>query len=185
MKTDFNQLGREYIELLGGKANIANLINCGTRLRVMVNDLKALAPTAAFQQLGAIAVTHHQKMVQVIVGLDVPQIQQAMHAQLSGGARSPTLDEYGLTQDGERAQILFECLGLPGNVQLVTTTGDAVLAQVADPAWVDSFDVMLQLDIGITSVDKRGHQVYIYMAGATGVAKELNKLVHRKHRPTG
>lgn len=181
MKRDFSQLASGYIAALGGKANIDTMINCATRLRVLVKDLDAVQPASAFTDLGAVAITTHHKMVQVIAGLDVPQIIQEMQVQLNGMCRpDQTLDEYGLTYDGERARILYECLGLPENVQLVTTTGSAVIVQVRDLEWVDPFDVMLQLGIGITSVDKHGRQVYVYMSGATSVAKELNRLI-KKH----
>lgn len=182
MKRDFRQLASGYIAALGGKANIDTMINCATRLRVVVKDLKAIKPVSSFTKLGAVAVTTHHQMVQVIAGLDVPQIIQEMQVQLNGTCQpDQTLDEYGLTYDGERARILYECLGLPQNVQRVTTTGSAVIVQVQDVEWVDPFDVMLQLGIGITSVDKYGQQVHVYMSGATSVAKELNRLVKKHH----
>lgn len=120
-------------------------------------------------------------MFQVIVGLDVPQILDEMNAQLSGGSVVERLDEYGLTPDGERASLILECFGSPENIRRVTTSGSAIVIQVTDPSWVDPFDVMLQLDIGIKSIKKHGETVYVYVDRAVMIARELSSLVAKKN----
>lgn len=179
MARTFREEAEHYIEDLGGKANIANLVNCATRIRAEVRDISAIAPMCEFLNEGAINVTFHGNMVQIIVGLDVPQVLEEMRHIIDKSQPGDDTDEYGLTPEAERAKILMECLGLPENVQSVTVLNGAVMIQVADIDWVDPFDIMLQLDIGITSVDKRGNRVYVYMDDATSIAKELNVIVHR------
>lgn len=79
-------------------------------------------------------------------------------------------------------RILYECLGLPDNILNITVIGSAITVQVVDPDWVDPYDVMLQLNIGIKSLTKHGHQVRIEMDQAMATARELNRLHLRNRR---
>lgn len=67
-----------FLDLLGGQENIAELTSCATRLRVSVKDPDKLATDAQFKEAKAINVVHHGKAIQVIVGLDVAQVLEAM-----------------------------------------------------------------------------------------------------------
>lgn len=68
---------REYLALLGGKENISEVTNCATRLRLIVNDSKKVAPESAFKEAGAHGLVHNGQAVQVIVGLSVPYVRDA------------------------------------------------------------------------------------------------------------
>ena len=65
----------KYLALMGGAANIADVTNCATRLRVTVKDEAKLGSEAAFKAAGAHGLVHSGKAVQVIVGLDVPYVR--------------------------------------------------------------------------------------------------------------
>ncbi|EPC72842.1 PTS transporter subunit EIIB [Lacticaseibacillus paracasei] len=178
---NFRNIADSYIEALGGKANIESLVNCATRIRVIVKDPAKMKPNFAFLRIGAISASLHGNFAQIVIGLDVPQVLEAMHSRLDLTI-SDSLDEYGLTPNGERARILYECLGLPDNIQRITVSGSAIIVQVADPEWVDPYDVMLQLNIGVKHLTKRGGQIRIEIDQATAVARELNRLLRQTRK---
>ncbi|WP_252181564.1 PTS transporter subunit EIIB [Lacticaseibacillus zeae] len=176
-------MAADYINALGGKANVGSLVNCATRIRAVVKDPGKVKESDNFKQLGAIDFKRHHNLVQIVIGLDVQQLLEAMRNQLNF-TNASSLDEYGLTADGERARILFECLGLPDNIQRITVGGTAIVVQVADPEWVDPYDVILQLNIGVKYLTKQGHQVRITMNHATGIARELNHMLKQTQKQT-
>lgn len=67
-----------YIDLLGGKENIKELISCSTRLRVKVFDLSKVAAEDQFKQLKAYSVDVKDDQVDIVVGLDVDQVIEKM-----------------------------------------------------------------------------------------------------------
>ncbi|MDC4186477.1 PTS transporter subunit EIIB [Loigolactobacillus coryniformis] len=182
MADDFRTSAQRYITDLGGKDNIATIINCATRLRIIVNDVQIVASDSQFKFEGAINVSIHNNLIQIIVGLNAPQIIEEMHRLLNISDIEFHLDEYGLTENEERAKILYECFGLPENIQRVTVLNDTLIVQVVDPDWIDPYDVMLQLDIGIEDVRKNKCFVYIKIWGALVIAKELNILISQNHK---
>lgn len=64
-----------YLEALGGPENILNVNNCATRLRVKVKDADLLATETNFKEAGAHGLVKNGNAIQVIVGLDVPQVR--------------------------------------------------------------------------------------------------------------
>lgn len=67
-----------FLDLLGGSSNIKELSSCATRLRVTVADPNKMGSDAQFKAAKAVNVVHHGKAIQVIVGLDVSQVLEAM-----------------------------------------------------------------------------------------------------------
>ena len=67
-----------FLDLLGGSSNIKELSSCATRLRVTVADPDKMGSDAQFKAAKAVNVVHHGKAIQVIVGLDVAQVLEAM-----------------------------------------------------------------------------------------------------------
>lgn len=67
-----------FLDLLGGSSNIKELSSCATRLRVTVADPNKMGSDAQFKAAKAVNVVHHGKAIQVIVGLDVAQVLEAM-----------------------------------------------------------------------------------------------------------
>lgn len=65
-----------FLEGLGGADNITNINNCATRLRVGVANDELVAEDGFFKQYGAHGLVRKGKALQVIVGLDVPQVRE-------------------------------------------------------------------------------------------------------------
>lgn len=65
----------QFLEGLGGPDNITNINNCATRLRVSVADETLVAEPGFFKQHGAHGLVKNGTALQVIVGLDVPQVR--------------------------------------------------------------------------------------------------------------
>jgi len=173
-KNSFSQQAVDYLKDLGGSANVDEIVNCASRIRVTVNDPTAVASNDQFIADGAITVVRRGKAIQVIVGLDVPQILSVMRQLISGlDIYDAELDEYGLTPIGEKATMLYECFGLDGNIQQITVVYDQIMVQVKDVSWVDPFDIILQLGIGVTSVKTVDNRIFVDIADATDVARQM------------
>jgi PTS system arbutin-like IIC component len=82
-RTRFATTAVNYIDLLGGPENITDVTNCATRLRVTVKNPDELAEDKEFKQNGAHGVVRNGKAIQVIVGLDVPQVRNEVDFELS------------------------------------------------------------------------------------------------------
>ncbi len=65
----------DFLHLLGGKENIVTVNNCMTRLRIQVKDGALVQESAAFMEAGASGLVKKGEAVQVIVGLDVPNVR--------------------------------------------------------------------------------------------------------------
>lgn len=83
------------------------------------------------------------------------------------------LDEYGLTPIGEKATMLYECFGLDGNIQQITVSNNQIIVQVRDVSWVDPFDIMMQLGIGVTAVKTIDNRIFVDIADATDIARQM------------
>lgn len=67
---------RAFLEALGGKDNIVDVMNCATRLRVTVKDETLVAGVNVFKKGGAHGLVTNGKAFQVIVGLSVPKVRE-------------------------------------------------------------------------------------------------------------
>ena len=164
----------DYLRDLGGCSNVDAIINCASRIRVTVKDIELVASNRQFIADGAVNVVRHGKAIQVIVGLDVPQILSVMRQLISGlDIYDAELDEYGLTPIGEKATMLYECFGLDGNIQQITVSNSQIIVQVKDVSWVDPFDIMMQLGIGVTAVKTIENRIFVDIADATDIARQM------------
>ena len=66
---------KAFLGLLGGPENITSVNNCATRLRVSVADPELVADAGDFKAAGAMGLVNKGKALQVIVGMDVPQVR--------------------------------------------------------------------------------------------------------------
>ena len=91
MKLDERDLkAKVFLEGLGGPANIKDVTNCATRLRVTVADPDLVQPVAVFTRAGAHGLVRNGHAFQVIVGLSVPQVRERFEALLTAPASDAT-----------------------------------------------------------------------------------------------
>ncbi|MCF8590485.1 glucose PTS transporter subunit IIA [Gordonia liuliyuniae] len=79
----------KFIDALGGKSNIAELDNCATRLRMEIND-PSIVDEPALKRAGAAGtIKPGGRSVQVIYGLNVQFVKDAMEKVLAGDIEAP------------------------------------------------------------------------------------------------
>ncbi|MEX3609443.1 alpha-glucoside-specific PTS transporter subunit IIBC [Rothia sp. LK2588] len=81
----YSQRAHDFLALLGGAENITDVNNCATRLRVSVSDPSLVAGEADFKSSGALGLVNKGKALQVIVGMDVPQVRDRFEAMVNSG----------------------------------------------------------------------------------------------------
>lgn len=82
--SDFDDVATQLIAGLGGKDNIKHLEPCTTRIRVEVEDGEGI-DEAALKATGAHGVMRRKKVVQIVMGLQSDNIEQAMRRQMESG----------------------------------------------------------------------------------------------------
>lgn len=127
-----------YLRLLGGASNITELSSCATRLRVSVADPDKVAPDSQFKANKAISVVHHGKAIQVIVGLDVPQVLDEMNDMMKKSGNDAKVSNSQSNPYIERATGYVDLLGGAANIQDVTSCSTRVRAHVVDTKKVGS-----------------------------------------------
>jgi len=81
-----------FLQAFGGPSNITNVNNCTTRLRISVEDPETLANDQFFKQHGAHGVVRKGQAIQVIVGMDVPQVRQEFETMVEEGKSQLEVD---------------------------------------------------------------------------------------------
>ncbi|GGH60201.1 alpha-glucoside-specific PTS transporter subunit IIBC [Rothia aerolata] len=79
----YSQRASDFLALLGGPENITSVNNCATRLRVSVDDPSLVAGEGDFKSSGALGLVNKGKALQVIVGMDVPQVRDRFEAMVN------------------------------------------------------------------------------------------------------
>lgn len=81
----YSQRANDFLALLGGAENITSVNNCATRLRVSVDDPELVATEGDFKSAGALGLVNKGKALQVIVGMDVPQVRDRFESMVNSG----------------------------------------------------------------------------------------------------
>lgn len=82
VNTSNDGVAETIIEGLGGRENIENVDNCFTRLRVKVKDA-SLVNDAVINKVKNSGVVKKNNDIQVIFGIEVPQVRKAVDAALN------------------------------------------------------------------------------------------------------
>ncbi|POE40599.1 PTS system alpha-glucoside-specific transporter subunit IICB [Lacticaseibacillus paracasei] len=166
-----------YLKALGGADNIEEITSCATRLRVTVKDEKAVASDSAFKANKAVGVVRHGQALQVIVGLDVPQVLESIQSMMDGTEATTSQAPVQKLDDTDpmcqKAAMISDSLGMKDNIDSVDYKDGQILVQVKDPDLVDSEDVFKSLQVGVTSEAVNGHLVAITMPDAKEVSEKL------------
>lgn len=83
VQPNYKDIADNYIQALGGADNIDSLVNCATRIRVIVKDPDKTASNRVFMHVGAVNFNLHGHFAQIIIGLDVAQVLEAMRKRLN------------------------------------------------------------------------------------------------------
>ena len=84
-----------YLQALGGADNIESINNCATRLRITLVDMAKTQNDDIFKSLGAHGVVRRGNGIQVIVGLNVPQVRDQLESLMK---TSSTIKSSNLTE---------------------------------------------------------------------------------------
>lgn len=82
----YAQKAADFLDALGGAANIKDVTNCATRLRLTVADASLVQDAAVFKAAGAHGLVANGNAFQVIVGMDVANVRDEFEALLAGGS---------------------------------------------------------------------------------------------------
>lgn len=123
-----------YLELLGGASNITELSSCATRLRVTVDNPDKVGTDSEFRANKAVSVVRHGKAIQVIVGLDVPQVLDEMSTMMNSSSKdeSPKIVSEQSNPYIERATAYVDLLGGDRNIESVISCSTRVRAKVVN-----------------------------------------------------
>ena len=92
-KTNYEELAKTIIQLVGGESNIANVTHCITRLRFNLKD-ESKADTEAIRSTpGVVGVASANGQYQVIIGAEVTQVYEKVSALLPGLGGAPAAPE--------------------------------------------------------------------------------------------
>ena len=70
---------------MGGCENVDTIVNCQTRLRLVVKDQDLVQDDKALKQAGALSVMHSGKNLQVVVGLSAPMVREYFEQEYNNG----------------------------------------------------------------------------------------------------
>ena len=144
--------------------------------KLMTKKEYKVAPDAEFKANKAVNVVHHGKALQVIVGLDVPQVLEKIQGLLADQgtvqttAPSAMIDD---TPESQTAALLSDSLGTQANVQSVKDQGSTLIVQVNDPDLVDNVDVFKSLGIGVKDVQVADKTVTITFSEMADIARQI------------
>lgn len=176
----YTERAEAYLGALGGADNIAEITSCATRLRVTVNDEAKVASDAQFKANKAVGVVRHGKALQVIVGLDVPQVLESIQGMMtdSDATITPVASTEPIATDPESqaAAMISDSLGMKGNIVSVSAMDSDILVKVKDVSLVDHEDVFEALNLGITHVATSDDLVTISIPNAKKIAEKMENL---------
>lgn len=166
-----------FLEALGGAANIKDVTNCATRLRVTVNDDSLVKPVSVFNKGGAHGLVKNGCAIQVIVGLSVPQVRERFEALLknpqaqAAPAPAPAPEPVKTAVSGNAAPLKAF---VDGKVIAMEEVKDEMFSQkmMGDGVAIEpsSEVVVAPADCEVTMVmDESKHAVGLKMAGGVEV----------------
>ena len=86
----FQARATAFLDLVGGAENVESVANCATRLRLKLTNNDLLPPAATFNDVGAHGLVITKNQVQIIVGLDVPQVREEFEKLIALSGKSIT-----------------------------------------------------------------------------------------------
>ena len=125
-------------------------------------------------------VVRHGKALQVIVGLDVPQVLESIQGMMtdSDATITPVASTEPIATDPESqaAAMISDSLGMKENIVSVSAMDNDILVKVKDVNMVDHEDVFEALNLGITHVATSDDLVTISIPNAKKIAEKMENL---------
>lgn len=81
----YRKRAADFLDAVGGPANIKDVTNCATRLRLTVRDVSLVQDVAVFKAAGAHGLVNKGNAVQIIVGMDVANVRDEFEALMEKG----------------------------------------------------------------------------------------------------
>lgn len=162
-----------YLTALGGAGNVAEITSCATRLRVTVKDENRVAADDVFKANKAVGVVHHGKALQVIVGLDVPQVLESIVELMSKSGIDVKSDTQNMTLEEQNATLLSDSLGMKSNIKQTSFDDDKIIITIKDISKVDDIATLKSLGIGISDVMITDNKVTVVLPDAAAIASYL------------
>jgi PTS system N-acetylglucosamine-specific IIC component len=161
--------GADFVQALGGAANLTSVDACTTRLRLIVVDQGAVNEPA-LKALGARGVVKpSDKALQVVLGpiadTVAGEIREAMGAPAPAKpATSPAKAAPSVlptVEDDQKAQVLAAALGGAGNLKTVGTCSSRLRVVVENPAGIDDAALDAAGVRGVVRVGERAIHVVL------------------------
>lgn len=162
-----------YLNALGGTNNVTEITSCATRLRITVKDENKVASDDIFKANKAVGVVHHGTALQVIVGLDVPQVLESIVELMARDGADVNHDAQTMSADEQNAVLLSDSLGMKPNISHISFDDNKIIVIVKDISKVDNIDTFKSLGIGISDVIIDDKKVIITIPDATEIASYL------------
>lgn len=171
-----------YLDALGGTSNIAEITSCATRLRITVNDESKVANDTVFKANKAVGVVRHGKALQVIVGLDVPQVLESIQELMSGDGAAEkkvqqTTPQVATDPISQTAALLIDSMGTNDNIIEASSDDSDIRVKVKNIKLVDQESVFKGLNIGVVNIQIATDIVTISIEGANKLAAQINSQV--------
>lgn len=168
----YAQRAEAYLEALGGSQNINDLTSCATRLRVTVNDESKVAGDSVFKANKASGVVRHGKAMQVIVGLDVPQVLESIQEIIKDEDGSSTVVTE-VSPEAQAAAFIADSLGTEENIEDISADSKQITFIVKDPTAVDDAETFKSLGLSIKEITIQDNQVRIEIDNALKIAGQI------------
>ncbi|MGI6109393.1 MAG: PTS transporter subunit EIIB [Eubacteriaceae bacterium] len=86
---DYNRLGGQILELVGGKDNITACTHCATRLHLVLKETPADAKSKIGDLPGVVTVAENAGQFQVIIGMHIKEVYDAVMKNLDLAEEAP------------------------------------------------------------------------------------------------
>jgi PTS system arbutin-like IIC component len=110
--------------------------------------------------------------MQVIVGLDVPQVLESIQEVIKdeGGTSAVTTE---VSPEAQAAAFIADSLGTEENIEDISADSKQMTFTVKDPAAVDNEETFKSLGLSIKAISIQGNQVKIEIDNALKIAGQI------------
>ncbi|SCC06408.1 PTS system beta-glucoside-specific IIA component, Glc family (TC 4.A.1.2.5)/PTS system beta-glucoside-specific IIB component, Glc family (TC 4.A.1.2.5)/PTS system beta-glucoside-specific IIC component, Glc family (TC 4.A.1.2.5) [Gilliamella bombicola] len=149
---DYQHLGKQILELVGGKDNVNSLTHCATRLRFDLFDKSIVDSDAITKLTGVISVVDSGGQFQVVIGNEVQQVYQAISQHLSNKDRG--------TLKAKKKEGIFSYI-----ISIISTSFTPVIPALTGAGMIKALLAICKL-MGVLSPDSHTYYLLDMLADA-------------------